>query len=154
MSTRRELAHDFVVALEAGDWERANEFVTHTMPLNKQLELRLLGREGDTLSATMEMSESVSTSIEGTVHRGMLATFADVVSAYAAIATHGAGTGIMVTTELHIRYFRQPWSGPLKAEATVVHRGRQLLSTDCVIADADDRILARSSATFTAIPLQ
>jgi len=42
----------------------------------------------------------------------------------------------------------------LKAEATVVHRGRQLLSTDCVIADADDRILARSSATFTAIPLQ
>ena len=153
MSTKRELAHDFVVALEAGDWERANELVPHTMPLNKQLELRFLGREGDTLSATMAMSESVSTSVDGTVHGGILATFADVVSAYAAIATHGAGTGFLVTTELHIRYFRQPRSGPLRADATVVHRGRQLLSTECVIADADDRILARSTATFTAISL-
>jgi uncharacterized protein (TIGR00369 family) len=153
MSTRHELAHDFVVALEAGDWERANALVPHTMPLNKQLDLRFLGREGDTLSATMAMSESVSTSVEGTVHGGILATFADVVSAYAAIATHGAGTGTLVTTELHIRYFRQPWSGPLTAEATVVHRGRQLVSTECVIADAKDRTLARSTATLTSIHL-
>ena len=153
MNTRREQVHDFFVALEAGDWERANELVPHTMPLNKQLELRFLGREGDTLWATMELSESVSTSLEGTVHGGILATFADVVSAYAATATHGTGTGTLVTTELHIRYFRQPWSGPLTAEATVVHRGRQLLSTECVITDAHDRTLARSTATFTSIHL-
>jgi uncharacterized protein (TIGR00369 family) len=150
---RRELDHDFLAALEAGDWDRANELVPHTMPLNKQLDLRFLGRDGDTLSATMALSESVSTSVEGTIHGGILATFADVVSAYAVIATHGAGTGFLVTTELHIRYFRQPWSGPLKADATVVHRGRQLVSTECVIADADDRILARSTATFSALSL-
>jgi uncharacterized protein (TIGR00369 family) len=154
MSTSHELAHDFVVALEAGDWERANELVPRTMPLNAQLELRFLGREGNTLSATMALNESVRTSVEGTVHGGMLATFADVVSAYAVIATHGARTGFLVTTELHIRYFRQPRSGPLKAEATVVHRGRQLMSTDCVISDADDRVLARSTATFTDISFQ
>src|SRR3974377_650994 len=38
-SDRRELARHFFVALEAGDWERANELLPHTMPLNKQLEL-------------------------------------------------------------------------------------------------------------------
>ena len=153
MSTRRDLVHDFCVALEAGDWERANELVPLIMPLNKQLELRFLGREGDTLWATMALSESVSTSVEGTVHVGILATFADVVSTYAALATPGAGAGTLVTNELHIRYFRQPRSGPLTAAATVVHRGRQLLSAECVITDARDRTLARSSATFTSIHL-
>jgi uncharacterized protein (TIGR00369 family) len=152
MSARMEWAHDLAVAMEAGDWERANELLPHTMPLNKQLELTFLGREGDTLSATMALTESVRTSFEGTVHGGILATFADVVSAYALIGTYGAGTGAPVTTELHIRYFRQPRSGPLKAEATVVHRGRRLLSTECVIEDADNRILARSTATFAVIP--
>jgi uncharacterized protein (TIGR00369 family) len=147
-----ELIHDFGVALAAGDWQRANELVPHTMPINKQLQLTFLGREDDTLSATMALSESVATSIEGTVHGGILATFADVVSAYALVGTPGAASGIPVTTELHVRYFRQPRSGPLKAAATVVHRGRRLVSTDCVITDGDDRILARSTATFTVIP--
>lgn len=153
MSSWIDWAHDFAVAMEAGDWEKANELVPHAIPLNKQLGLKFLGREGDTLSATMELTESVRTSLEGTVHGGILATFADVVSAYALVGSYGAGNGVPVTTELHIRYFRQPRSGPLKAEATVVHRGRQRLSTECVIADADNRILARSTATFAVMPL-
>jgi hypothetical protein len=32
----REWAHDFVVAMEAGDWEGANELVVQGVPLNKQ----------------------------------------------------------------------------------------------------------------------
>ena len=154
MSTRLELAHDFVVAVEAGDWGRANELVPQTAPLHKQLELRLLGRSGDTLTATMALGESVRGFGDGTVHGGILATFADVVSAFALIGTHGAGSEHPVTTDMHIRYYRQPRSGPLKAEATVVHRGRRLLSTECVIADAEDHILARSTATYTVIPLR
>ena len=72
MSNSRESVHDFVVALQAGDWPKANELVPNTMPLNKQLELTFLGRKGDTLVATMALSESVSTSVEGTVHGGIL----------------------------------------------------------------------------------
>jgi len=49
MSTRLELAHDFVVAVEAGDWRRANELVPQTAPLHKQLEVQFLGRDGDTI---------------------------------------------------------------------------------------------------------
>jgi uncharacterized protein (TIGR00369 family) len=96
----------------------------------------------------------VQGSAEGTVHGGMLATFADVISAFALTGSHGAGTEHPVTTDMHIRYYRQPRSGPLTAEATVVHRGRRLLSTECVIADAEDNVLARSSATYAVIPLR
>ena len=70
MSTSRELAHDFVVAMEARDWERANELVLRLAPLNRQLELTFLGREGDTLSATMTLSESVRGFAEGTINGG------------------------------------------------------------------------------------
>jgi uncharacterized protein (TIGR00369 family) len=154
MSTRIEGAHDFVVAVEAGDWDRANELVSRTAPLHEQLDLRFLGREGDTLTATMTLSESVRGFGAGTVHGGILATFADVVSAFALIGTHGTGTEQPVTTDMHIRYYRQPRSGPLKAEATVVHRGRRLLSTECVIVDAEDHVLARSTATYAVIPLR
>ena len=57
-----------------------------------------------------------------------------------------------MTTDLHVRYYRQPQSGPLTAEATVVHRGRRLLSTECVVSDAQQRVLARSTATYMVVP--
>jgi uncharacterized protein (TIGR00369 family) len=154
MSTRSELAHEFVVAVEAGDWGKANELVPRTSPVHRQLGLKFVGRDGDTLSATMALSESVEGFAEGTVHGGLLATFADVVSAFALTGSHGAGTERPVTTDMHIRYYRQPRSGPLKAQATVVHRGRRLLSTECVIADAEDQVLARSTATYAVVPLR
>jgi uncharacterized protein (TIGR00369 family) len=151
---KRELAHDFVVAMEAGDWDTANHLIARTAPLHRQLALRVLGREGDTLVMTMELSESVKGTSEGTVHGGILATFADVVSAFAIRGAYLAGNQMPVTTDMHVRYYRQPRSGPLKAEATVVHHGQRLLSTECVIADAEDRILARSTATYTLVPLR
>ena len=74
------MARAFDAAMEAGDWERANELMPETAPLHGQLQLKLLGREGDTLSATMALSESVRGFGEGSIHGGILATFADVVS--------------------------------------------------------------------------
>jgi uncharacterized protein (TIGR00369 family) len=59
-----------------------------------------------------------------------------------------------VTTDMHIRYYRQPRSGPLKADATVVHRDRRLLSTECLIADGEDRILTRSTATYAVVSIR
>ena len=154
MSTGNEQAHEFVVAMEAGDWKKANEIVPRTSPVHEQLGLKFIGREGDTLTATMDLSESVQGPAKGTVHGGILATFADVVSAFALTGSHAAGTEYPVTTDMHIRYYRQPRSGPLKAEATVVHRGRRLLSTECVIADADGHVLARSTATYAVVPIR
>jgi uncharacterized protein (TIGR00369 family) len=132
MSTKGDMARDFVTAMEAGDWERANELMPETALLHAQLQLKVLGREGNTLSVSMGLTESVRGFGEGTVHGGILATLADVVSAFALHGTYEAGVEMPVTTDIHVRYYRQPRSGPLTGAATVVHRGRRLLSTECV----------------------
>jgi acyl-coenzyme A thioesterase PaaI-like protein len=57
-----------------------------------------------------------------------------------------------VTTDMHIRYYHQPHGGPLMAEAKMVHGGRRLLSSECTVTDAEDRVLARTTATYMLIP--
>ena len=54
---------------------------------------------------------------------------------------------------MHVRYFRQPRSGPLRAEGRLVHGGRRLRSSECVVLDAEDRVLLRDTATYTMVPL-
>jgi len=61
---------------------------------------------------------------------------------------------VLVTTDMHVRHFRQPRSGPLKVEARLVHKGRRLLSSECVVVDSQDRVLARSTATYMLVPMQ
>lgn len=101
---------------------------------------------------TMELSDSFRGAAPGSVHGGMLATLADVASANALTGTYDLDSEIPVTTDLHIRYYRQPQGGPLTADATVVHRGRRLLSCECSITDAQGRVLARSTATYMVVP--
>ena len=81
----------------------------------------------------------------------MLATFADVTAALALTRSLNNEQLIQVTTDMHIRYFRQPRGGPLTARATVVHRGRLILSAECVICDAEGRDLARATATYLLV---
>jgi uncharacterized protein (TIGR00369 family) len=59
---------------------------------------------------------------------------------------------VPVTTDLHIRYYRQPHAGPITAEANLVYRGRRLLSRECAVTDAENRVLARSTATYMLVP--
>jgi uncharacterized protein (TIGR00369 family) len=77
----------------------------------------------------------------------MLATFADTAMAVALWDSHEPEVAVSVTTDMHLRYYRQPRSGPLSAEATDVHKGRRLLGTEFVVSDAEERVLARSTAT-------
>ena len=119
-------------------------------PLHKLLDLKAVARDEDSLTISMELSETVQGFGEGSIHGGILATFADVASAVA--LTFDRESEIPVTTDLHVRYYRQPRSGPLTAEATVVHRGRRLLGTECVVRDAEQRVLARTTATYMLVP--
>jgi acyl-coenzyme A thioesterase PaaI-like protein len=52
---------------------------------------------------------------------------------------------------MHVRYYRQPKTGPLIAEATMVHKGRTLLSAECTVVDAENRVLIRTTATFMIV---
>jgi uncharacterized protein (TIGR00369 family) len=120
-------------------------------PLHQRMGLKLVDLSPNTVF-TMELTDDVRGAAKGSIHGGMLATFADVASAASLWASFDREAEIPVTTDLHIRYYRQPRSGPLTAEATVVHRGRRLLGTECVVTDAQARVLVRTTATYMIVP--
>jgi uncharacterized protein (TIGR00369 family) len=133
-------------------WERI-EYGPEGVPLHRQLGVKLLQLRPTTV-LSMELSDSVRGFYSGSVHGGILATFADVSSATALWDSFDRETSIPVTTDMHIRYYRQPKSGPLTAEVRVVHEGSRLLSTECVVSDGDGRVLARTTGTFVIQPLR
>jgi uncharacterized protein (TIGR00369 family) len=122
-----------------------------SIPLHARMGLKVLQR-GPTTIMTMELGDDVRGNAEGSIHGGMLATFADVACATSLWGSFDPDVDGPVTTDMHIRYYRQPQSGPLRAEATLVHRGRRLLSAECSIADGQGRVLARSTATYMIVP--
>ncbi|HXW82632.1 MAG TPA: PaaI family thioesterase [Acidimicrobiales bacterium] len=138
-------------AMKARDWDTATKLGRERVPLHNQMGLKVVDQEGNTVVMTMELSESVRGGAGAPIHGGILATFADVASATALFGSYDETT-MAVTTDMHIRYYRQPRAGPLRAEATLVHRGQRLLSTECSIADAEGRILTRSTATYMLVP--
>ena len=137
-------------AAAAGDWQAVTEGIRRT-PLHALMGLTVV-EGGPRTVVTMELSDAVRGKIAGSVHGGMLATLADVASAIA-LSTLLEPTQLQVTTDIHVRYYRQPRSGPLTAVAEVVHRGRRLLGTECSITDSEQRILARSTATYMVVPV-
>jgi uncharacterized protein (TIGR00369 family) len=86
-------------------------------------------------------------------HGGVLSSLIDI--ACGNVAAGGtelwARGAFPVTTDLHIRYFRQPRKGPLVAEARATHRGKRLISVECSVTDGDQRELTRASATYIVI---
>lgn len=142
----------YVAAMTAGDWQTASRLARQTVPLHGQMGLAIVDKHRDSIVMTMELTDSVRGLADGSIHGGILATFADVASAFCLDGSYDTTRLIPVTTDMHIRYYRQPNAGPLTAHATVVHRGSRLLSAECSITDADHRTLARSTATYMLIP--
>jgi uncharacterized protein (TIGR00369 family) len=135
-------------AAVAGDWPAVTQLLRR-IPLHDMMGLTIVDG-GPPMVMTMELTDAVRGPVEGTVHGGMLATLADVASALA-LRESLEPTEIPVTTDIHLRYYRQPQGGPLTAVAEVVHRGRRLLGTDCSITDSEQRVLARSTATYMVV---
>lgn len=129
----------------------AGEKAGHTPPLHRRMGLKLVQLSPTTMM-TMELGDEVRGFTDGSVHGGLLAAFADVASAVSLWRSFDGTSEIPVTTDMHLRYYRQPRCGPLTAEATVVHAGRRLLSTECSVTDAAGRLLARSTATYMLGP--
>jgi uncharacterized protein (TIGR00369 family) len=140
-----------VAALNAGDLETATALNRELVPLHERMGITIVAVTEDAAEATMDLNPETAGAAPGTVHGGMLATFADVTAALALTRSLNGDDHIQVTTDMHIRYFRQPKSGPLTARATVVHRGRLVLSAECVICDAEGRDLARATATYMLV---
>jgi len=86
------------------------------------------------------------------LHGGIFATLADVACATVVAQASDAAQVTPVTTDLNVRYYSQPRSGPVRAEAVIVHQGRQVISAEAVITDGGGYQLARVTATFMLVP--
>jgi uncharacterized protein (TIGR00369 family) len=135
------------------DDSASNALITQgaiAIPLHARMGLTVLQR-GRCSIASMELNDETRGAFDGTVHGGMLATLADVTCALTTWGNYDADGEVPVTTDLHVRFFRQPRSGPLTAEAQLVHAGRRTLASECSIVDGDGRELARATATFMVV---
>ena len=141
-----------VEAINAGDLEAATAHMRRHVRLHDRMGLTVVALTDDSAVQTMELTEETAGAAPGTVHGGLLAALADATAALAVTRGLDNEKQIQVTTDMHIRYFRQPRSGPLTAHATLVHRGRHILSAECVISDAEERVLARATATYMVVP--
>lgn len=121
-------------------------------PIHDRLQLSVVHQEPGLAKLSMPLTEDVRGFFEGTVHGGMLATLADAACASCLIGCYDLSSEFTVTTNMHVRYYRQPHGGPLVAEARLVHGGRRLLSTECEVVDPENRALIRTTATYMLIP--
>lgn len=117
--------------------------------LGLEIELR-----GDTTVVTMQLNDEVRGPAPGTIHGGILATLADVTAALTLSGNFDIATERPVTTDMHIRYYRQPKGGPITATGRLVYRGRRILSAESSIVDGEGRELARATATFMIVQMQ
>jgi uncharacterized protein (TIGR00369 family) len=124
----------------------------HMSPVHKRMQMSVVLVEPGRAVLSMPLAEELRGFFEGSIHGGMLATFADAASALCLVDSYDFNTHFTVTTDIHVRYYRQPKGGPLVAEAKMVHGGRRLLSTECSVVDAQDRVLIRTTATFMLVP--
>ncbi len=120
-------------------------------PVHDKLQVTIVSQEPGHVTMSMPLTNDVRGYFEGSIHGGMLATFADIACACCLRGCYDFGREFTVTTDMHNRYYRQPQGGPLIAEATMVHRGRRLMSAECSIVDAAERVLVRSTATYMVI---
>jgi len=82
----------------------------------------------------------------GTLHGGILCDIADAAMGLAFASTL-APEESLTTVELKINFFRPVWQARLKAEGTVVQRGRTMGYVECTITDEENRLVAKAAST-------
>src|SRR5215470_6289002 len=82
----------------------------------------------------------------GTLHGGILCDIADAAMGIAFASTL-APEESFTTVELKINFFRPIWQAQLRAEGTVVQRGRTIGYVECDITDEENRLVAKAAST-------
>lgn len=82
----------------------------------------------------------------GTLHGGILCDISDAAMGMAIASTLAEGESF-TTIELKINFFRPVWNAQLRAEATVVQRGRTVGYAECSIYDEERRLIAKVAST-------
>ena len=99
------------------------------------------GRATVTLAAGLQHANPM-----GTLHGGILCDIADAAMGMAFASTL-APEESFTTVELKVNFFRPIWQAQLRAEGTVVQRGRTIGYVECDITDEEDRLVAKAAST-------
>jgi len=81
----------------------------------------------------------------GTLHGGILCDIADAAMGMALQAPCPEES--FTTVELKVNFFRPIWQAQLRAEGTVVQRGRTIGYVECDITDEENRLVAKAAST-------
>lgn len=82
----------------------------------------------------------------GTLHGGILCDIADAAMGMSFASTLAPDESF-TTIELKMNFFRPVWQAQLKAEGTVVQRGRTIGYMECTITDEQNRVIAKAAST-------
>src|ERR1700731_24509 len=79
----------------------------------------------------------------GTLHGGILCDIADAAMGLAFASTL-APEESFTTVELKINFFRPVWQARLRADGTVVQRGRTIGYVECAVTDEENRFVGKA----------
>jgi len=82
----------------------------------------------------------------GTLHGGILCDIADAAMGIAFAITLAPDESF-TTIELKMNFFRPVWQARLRAEGTVLQRGRTIAYVECTITDEQSRVIAKAAST-------
>jgi len=86
----------------------------------------------------------------GMIAGGIMATLADEAMAHAALANLTPGE-TTATIEMNIRYLRGCASGEITATASLVKKGRRVITLQAEITNTDNQSLAQAGASFMVL---
>jgi uncharacterized protein (TIGR00369 family) len=82
----------------------------------------------------------------GTLHGGILCDIADAAMGMAFASTLAPDESF-TTIELKMNFFRPVWQTRLRAEGTVLQRGRTIAYVECTITDEQSRVIAKAASS-------
>jgi uncharacterized protein (TIGR00369 family) len=85
----------------------------------------------------------------GIAHGGVIFSLADSASGGAAVSALGAPR--LVTQDMQIRYHGPVRSGPIEAQAEVIHQGKRTITTQCRVTQSE-MLVASTTTTFAILP--
>jgi uncharacterized protein (TIGR00369 family) len=86
----------------------------------------------------------------GMIAGGIIATVADEAMAHAALANLNPGE-TTATIEMNIRYLKGCASGEITATATLIKKGRRVITLQAEIVDKNNQNVAQAGASFMVL---
>jgi uncharacterized protein (TIGR00369 family) len=81
---------------------------------------------------------------------GIMATLADEAMAHVVLGNLAAGERT-ATIEMNIRYLKECASGDISATASLIKKGRRVMTLQAEITDANNQCLAQAGASFMVL---